>query len=94
MNRFRKKQDENVPGISGSARVLRKKRNLVSMQFNMLNWLLETVSLVLVMVEFNVFLAILYLLVTSCGTPVVFQLLLPNSKVPKPKVNSELLNEE
>ena len=58
-------------GISKSARVLRKRRNLVSMQFNMINWLLEMISLILVMFKENVFLNILYLLVNSCGTPLV-----------------------
>ena len=72
LSRFRNRHDEKVAGISRSARVLRKRRNLVSMRFNMINWLLETISIILVMVEDNVFLSILYLLVTSCGTPLVF----------------------
>ena len=71
--RFRNNQDENVTGISRTARVLRKRSNLVTMRFNMINWLLETVSLVLVMFKENVFLNILYLLVNSCGTPLVNQ---------------------
>ena len=37
----------------------------------MINWLLETVSLVLVMIKDDVFLTIFYLLVNSCGTPLV-----------------------
>ena len=41
------------------------------MQFNMINWLLEMISLILVMFKENVFLNILYLLVNSCGTPLV-----------------------
>ena len=69
--RFRNKQDENVTGISRASRVLRKRRNLVSMQFNMMNWLLEIISLIPVMFVENVFLNILYLLVNSCGTPLV-----------------------
>ena len=72
LSRFRNRHDEKVAGISRSAKVLRKRRNLVSMRFNMINWLLETISIILVMVEDNVFLSILYLLVTSCGTPLVF----------------------
>ena len=71
--RFRNRQT-NVSGISSSARVLRKRRNLVSMRFNMINWLLETVSLVLVMFVEKQILTILYLLVTSCGTPLVYYL--------------------
>ena len=69
--RFRNKQDENVNGISRSSRVLRKRRNLVSMQFNMMNWLLETISFIPLLFVENVFLKILYLLVISCGTPLV-----------------------
>ena len=69
-NRFTNRQTENVPGISSSARILRKRRNLVSMQFNMINWLLETVSFILYQKN-NVFLTILYVLVNSCGTPLV-----------------------
>ena len=41
------------------------------MRFNMINWLLETVSLILVMIKDDVFLTIFYLLVNSCGTPLV-----------------------
>ena len=41
------------------------------MQFNMMNWLLESISLIPVMFVENVFLNILYLLVNSCGTPLV-----------------------
>ena len=44
------------------------------MQFNMINWLLETVSLILVMMKGNLMFTILYLLVTSCGTPLVYYL--------------------
>ena len=69
--RSRNKQDENVTGISKSAKVLRKRRNLVSIQFNLMNWLLETISLILVTIGDNVFWTILYLLLNSCGTPLV-----------------------
>ena len=69
--RSRNKQDENVTGISKSARVFRKRRNLVSMQFNLMNWLMETVSLILVTIGENIFLKILYVLLNSCGTPLV-----------------------
>ena len=74
-NRFKDKADENVSKfLSTSARGLRKRRNLVSMRFNMINWLLETTSLILVIIKSlksNVFLTIFYLLVSSCGTPLV-----------------------
>ena len=41
------------------------------MRFNMINWLLETMSLVLVSFGQSVFFNILYILVNSCGTPLV-----------------------
>ena len=44
------------------------------MQFNMFNWLLETVSLILVYFSASMFITILYLLITSCGTPLVYYL--------------------
>ena len=72
-NRFRKRQDTKV-GLSNSAKMARRKQNLVSMQFNMINWLLETVSLFLVIFEDYEFFTILYLLVTSCGAPLVYYL--------------------
>ena len=44
------------------------------MQFNMINWMVEAVSLFLVMFNESEFFDILYLLVTSCGTPLVYYL--------------------
>ena len=49
--RFRKIHDDKINGLSSSAKIARKRRNLVSMQFNMINWLVETVSLLLVMLK-------------------------------------------
>ena len=44
------------------------------MQFNMINWLVETVSLILVMFRNDEYFTILYGLVNSCGTPLVYYL--------------------
>ena len=44
------------------------------MRFNMINRLLETVSLILVNLWTNEFFSILYLLVISCGAPLVYYL--------------------
>ena len=44
------------------------------MRFNMINWLLETLSIVLVLTMKKQIFTILYLLVTSCGTPLVYWL--------------------
>lgn len=43
------------------------------MRFNMMNWVLETISIILVTIdEDNVFVTLLFLLVTACGTPLVY----------------------
>ena len=44
------------------------------MRFNMINWLVDTVSLFLVIFGESLFLIILYYLVTSCGAPLVYYL--------------------
>ena len=45
------------------------------MRFNMMNWVLETISIILVTIdEDNVFVTLLFLLVTACGTPLVYLL--------------------
>ena len=41
------------------------------MRFNMINWLLDLVCLTLVLIGNNDLSTILYLLTTSCGTPLV-----------------------
>ena len=61
-----------MDGLSISAKIARKRRNLVSMRFNMINWLLETVSMVLVLIMKKPIFTNFYLLVTSCGTPLVY----------------------
>ena len=70
--RFRKKQDEINSGLSSTSKILRKSKNLVSMRFNMFNWMLEVVSVLLVMMGENPMLETFHNLVNSCGTPVVF----------------------
>ena len=62
-----------MTGLSSEARGLRKRRNLVSVQFNFMNWLLETTSLIVLEVgdRDDIFCNLLYFTVTSCGTPLV-----------------------
>ena len=72
--RFRKKQDERAPGISSTSKLRRKKRNLVSMRFNIFNWLLEVVSFIFLLIGIvgeNPMLNILHLLANSGGAPLV-----------------------
>ena len=67
-------QNENVVGLSESARARRKHRNVVTMKFNLVNYLLETVSMVLALAVRGYLVGLLQILVTSCGTPLVYYL--------------------
>ena len=68
-------QDNRITGLSTQAKMTRKKRNLVSTKFNMFNCLLEGgAGLIVFMVKEKILFNILYLLVTSCGTPLVYYL--------------------
>ena len=70
--RFRRSQDKNVKGISFLSRDHRKNRNLVTIKFNMINWILETASTLILLVFINKFITLLYILINSCGTPMVY----------------------
>ena len=66
--KFCQKQNSRALGLSERARNSRKQRNLVNVKFNLLNWILDTVSLGLVMISGEDY-QIIYLLVISCGHP-------------------------
>ena len=44
LSRFLKHQNENAKGLSEVQKKSRKRRNLVTMKFNFINYLLETLS--------------------------------------------------
>ena len=67
-------QNENAVGMSEAARARRKHRNVVTMKFNLVNYLLETVSMVLALAVRGYLVWLLQILVTSCGTPLVYYL--------------------
>ena len=48
-DRFTHEQNKNIVGLSENARSKRKQRNVVTMKFNMINYLLETLSLILLL---------------------------------------------
>ena len=64
------------------SRKQRKNRNLVTMKFNMINWVLETFSTILVLKEVNRIFYILYLFVNSTGTPLVYYLGIEENRKP------------
>ena len=72
--RFQKQQNQSVSGLSEAARNKRKHRNVVAMKFNLINYILETVSMILMLVFKEEVIILLYLLANSCGTPLVYYL--------------------
>ena len=73
--RFTLLQNKNTVGLSEAARAKRKHRNEVTMKFNLLNYLLETLSMVLTLAVSGYLVGLLQIiLVTSCGTPLVYYL--------------------
>ena len=69
--RFIKHQDDKVPGLSEAGKTKRRHRNFVTMKFNLLSFLLEAASVILVALSKTFFIRLLYLLVNYCGTPLV-----------------------
>ena len=67
-----KNQNENIRGISESSRLKRKRMNLVSLKFNFLNWIIETVSTLLVILIPSDLATTSYILLNSCATPMVY----------------------
>ena len=61
-------------GLSDAAKKRRKRRNVVTMKFNLINYLVETLSGILFLVVKNFFVDLLYLLLNCCGTPLVYYL--------------------
>jgi len=52
----------------------RRNRNLVTMKFHMFNWILETLSTILVLIDLNLnrFSTLIYIFTISYGTPLVY----------------------
>ena len=65
-------QATNVVGLSEEAKAKRKHRNVVTMKYNLLNYILESVSVVLMITVDDYFIDILYVTINCCGTPLVY----------------------
>ena len=72
--RFINQQNDQVVGLSDTAKKRRKHRNVVTMKFNLINYLLETLSVLMSLLVKNFFVDLLYYLVNYCGTPLVYYL--------------------
>ena len=72
--RFINKQNDLVVGLSDDAKKRRKRRNVVNMKFNLINYVVETLGLILSLVVKNFFVDLLYLLFNWFSTPLVYYL--------------------
>ena len=93
--RFTERNISKVAGsISAMARIRRKKQNLVTAKFNFLNWLLEVVSLVVVLAGgYGKVTSVLYIFLTSCGPPCIYFLgVEENRKAVKQSLTSRIKN--
>ena len=67
---FLKRQNRKLVGLSESVRLSRKQRNIVTIKCNLFNWILETTSILFVIVSpKNNF---LYLFLMNCGPPILY----------------------
>ena len=67
---FLKNQNNKHLGLNEVARTLRKRRNLVTVKYNLFNWIFETANLLFVLVSpKNNF---IYLFCMSCGPPILY----------------------
>ena len=60
--------------MSDAAKKRRKRRNVVNMKFNLINYVVETLGLILSLVVKNFFVDLLYLLFNWFSTPLVYYL--------------------
>ena len=92
--RFTERNISKVAGsISAKSRTRRKKQNLVTAKFNFLNWLLEAVSLVVVLPGYGKFTTVVYIFLTSCGPPCIYFLgVEENRKAVKQSLASRIKN--
>ena len=72
LSRFRRNHNNKMKGISEDQRSKRRKRNLVTMKFNMINWMIETVSIIMIVIVPDDLVFTLYILLNSCATPLVY----------------------
>ena len=47
-------------------------KNIVTMKFNMINWILETIVNILILIDNSRLASVIYILIMSGGTPLVY----------------------
>ena len=70
--KFILKQDRKAPGLSAEARKRRRQKNLVSIKFNLMTWVLDSLMIVMIVMTTDKLLQTSFMLVTSIGTPLIY----------------------
>ena len=73
--KFTKKQNnKSDSGLSDEAQQKRRQKNLVSIRFNLMNWMLESVMILMIFMTTDKMIQTTFILVTSIGTPLIYYL--------------------
>ena len=72
-----------MSGLTKAAKTKRKHRNFVTMKFNLLSFVLEAASVILVALFRTYLPRLFYLIVNYCGTPLVHYINITTSRIDK-----------
>ena len=85
--RFREKDNYHVSGLNERSRLIRRHKNIVSTQFNMMNWIFEMSGFIIVLIPGSNTFYILYFLFTCTISPVLYYAgILRTRNAEKPRV--------
>ena len=70
--RFRKKDNYYVDGLNERSRLIRRHKNIVSTQVNMVNWIIEMSGFIIVLIPGGNSFSILYFLLTCTISPALY----------------------
>ena len=72
--KFTMNRNKIASGLSDEAKQRRRQRNLVSIRFNLMNWMLESVMIIMIFMTTDKMFQTTFILVTSIGTPLIYYL--------------------
>ena len=72
--KFTMNRNKIASGLSDEAKQRRRQRNLVSIRFNLMNWMLESVMIMMIFMTTDKMFQTTFILVTSIGTPLIYYL--------------------
>ena len=72
--KFTMKQNKIASGLSEKQKQKRRHKNMVSIRFNLMNWMLESVMILMIFLTTDKMFQTAFILVTSIGTPLIYYL--------------------